>query len=164
MNEIERQIMNDLRESPLSALTKAEFEVLEKAVEANGILNLKGVIRNVLLSAVAKYNDNHDEKGRFSSGSGGGFASPKGDGKGDSNLKPMDYMDRLNSVHPSQLTAQQKMDLARMVRHYVVNPNNRGIVDNHTFRSWQTTYQRDHHTAVAKFNQNHDDRSDLKGK
>ena len=142
MNQVERKILDDLRETTLKSLTKLEFETIEKAFINHGILNLSGVMRNVIFSSVAKYNANHDEKGKFSSSDSGSVSSPKGDGRGDNNQKAMDYMDQLHSTPPAQLTAQQKMDLARMVRHYVINPAQRGIIGSHTFQNWRPASQR----------------------
>jgi hypothetical protein len=75
MKESESQALSILRNSTLNSLSKAEFEELEKAVEKDGILNLVGTARDTVRSAVLKYNMNHDGKGQFASGSGGGSSS-----------------------------------------------------------------------------------------
>lgn len=86
MDEADANALKVLRKSTLSSLPDALFSEIEKAVDKDGIRNLSGTARETVISAVRKYNMNHDSSnGQFaSSGAGGGSSTGTSGGGGNS--------------------------------------------------------------------------------
>lgn len=84
MKPSEKEVLEGLRKTTLAYLSESEYSEIEKAVERDGILNLRGTASTVLKNAVRKHNDvikyntNHDEVGRFSTATGGGAGASAG--------------------------------------------------------------------------------------
>ena len=76
MEPSEKAILGALRKSTLAYLTDVEFAVIEKAVEKDGILNLTGVSKSVLVRAVRKHQE-HDQSshGAWAGNGAGGVDS-----------------------------------------------------------------------------------------
>jgi hypothetical protein len=75
MKPSEKAILNVLRKSTLAYLTDVEFAGIEKAVERDGILNLTGISKSVLVEAVEKHQE-HDQASHGSwAGTGAGGTS-----------------------------------------------------------------------------------------
>lgn len=77
MDEADANVLKVLRKSTMSSLSDAVYSEIEKAVDKDGIRNLKGTARDAVAFAVRKYNMNHDSSnGQFaSSGAGGGSST-----------------------------------------------------------------------------------------
>lgn len=87
MKSSEKAILGVLRQSTLAYLSDVEFAGIEKAIERNGILNLTGVPRLVLVSAVQKHAQ-HDQSTH------GNWANT---GEGD--FDELEHYDKLNSAY-----------------------------------------------------------------
>lgn len=79
MSDGERLLLEKLRKGPLKDLSEEQYAIIQKQTDANGIRGLKGSSAQLVYNAirkiketVAKYNSNHDDKGRFASGGNGG--------------------------------------------------------------------------------------------
>lgn len=76
MKPSEKAILDVLRKSTLAYLTDVEFAGIKKAVERDGILNLTGVSKSVLVEAVQKHGE-HDQAshGNWAGNGAGGVDS-----------------------------------------------------------------------------------------
>ena len=75
----EAVVLAELRKTTLAYLSDADFKEVEKAVERDGILSLKGSVATVVKDAVLKHGSHnqssHGKKGGGGSGGGGGSTS-----------------------------------------------------------------------------------------
>ena len=79
MKQSEKIVLETLRKTTLAYLSENEYSTLEKAVEANGILNLTGATAHILKSAVVKHGDSHNQgsHGNWANGGMGGGGNSK---------------------------------------------------------------------------------------
>lgn len=140
MKESERNILNLLRETTLSAMPESDFQYIEKAVEQQGLMGLVGSAQVTIALAVAKFNDNHDDKGRFATGAGSSTgtmpratpstASPNGTSGRFSNEGMIAHAEQMFGTGSKEhLQAIQRFRTPK-VNPNVITPSNHGVKTN----------------------------------
>jgi hypothetical protein len=112
MKPSEKAILDVLRKSTLAYLTDVEFAGIEKAVERDGILNLTGVSKSVLVEAVQKHQE-HDQSSHGAwAGTGGGVDSMTQTSldRGKKALEGKDYKAMMRDYDKMEAKWRKKLD------------------------------------------------------
>ena len=112
MKPSEKAILDVLRKSTLAYLTDVEFAGIEKAVERDGILNLTGVSKSVLVEAVQKHQE-HDQSSHGAwAGTGGGVDSMTQTSldRGKKALEGRDYKAMMRDYDKMEAKWRKKLD------------------------------------------------------